>query len=73
MTQVSSSEAEDMALPDLSDDKNGSDSVCFILGESGIMKPVLHTLAVIHTLISFCSIIGYYCLKASGCCSFVLK
>ncbi|XP_053365921.1 ryanodine receptor 2 [Clarias gariepinus] len=61
--KVSSSEAEDMALPDLSDDKNGSDSVCFILGESGIMKPVLHTLAVIHTLISFCSIIGYYCLK----------
>ncbi|KAB5561969.1 hypothetical protein PHYPO_G00012580 [Pangasianodon hypophthalmus] len=61
--KVSSSEAESVALPDLSDENDNSESVRFILGESGYMKPVLHTLAVLHTLISFCSIIGYYCLK----------
>ncbi|MCJ8736532.1 hypothetical protein PDJAM_G00013580 [Pangasius djambal] len=61
--KVSSSEAESVALPDLSDENDNAESVHFILGESGYMKPVLHTLAVLHTLISFCSIIGYYCLK----------
>ena len=41
-----------------------SDSVHFVLQESsGYMKPSLHFLAVAHTLISFCCIIGYYCLK----------
>lgn len=63
-TQVSSSEAEGVAMPDLGDENDDSTSVRFILGESGYMKSVLHTLALLHTLISFCSIIGYYCLKA---------
>lgn len=64
--QVSSREPEGVALPDLGDENDASESVRFILGVSGYMKPVLHILAVLHTLISFCSIIGYYCLKASG-------
>uniref|UniRef100_A0A667ZYR6 Ryanodine receptor 2b (cardiac) n=1 Tax=Myripristis murdjan TaxID=586833 RepID=A0A667ZYR6_9TELE len=39
-------------------------SVCFVLEESsGYMEPSLHFLALVHTLISFCCIIGYYCLK----------
>lgn len=38
--------------------------VHFVLEESsGYMEPSLHFLAVAHTLISFCCIIGYYCLK----------
>ncbi|XP_053538759.1 ryanodine receptor 2 isoform X6 [Ictalurus punctatus] len=61
--KVSSSEAEGVAMPDLGDENDDSTSVRFILGESGYMKSVLHTLALLHTLISFCSIIGYYCLK----------
>ena len=44
------------------DDKEGK--VYFVLEESsGYMEPSLHFLAVAHTLISFCCIIGYYCLK----------
>uniref|UniRef100_A0A8C4H809 Ryanodine receptor 2b (cardiac) n=1 Tax=Dicentrarchus labrax TaxID=13489 RepID=A0A8C4H809_DICLA len=40
------------------------DTVYFVLEESsGYMKPSLHFLAVAHTVISFCCIIGYYCLK----------
>ncbi|XP_044070697.1 ryanodine receptor 2 isoform X3 [Siniperca chuatsi] len=38
--------------------------VYFVLEESsGYMEPSLHFLAVAHTIISFCCIIGYYCLK----------
>ncbi|XP_060734913.1 ryanodine receptor 2 isoform X4 [Tachysurus vachellii] len=59
--KVSSGEAESVSLSDLSDEN--SESVCFILEENGYMKPLLHFLAVLHTLISFGSIIGYYCLK----------
>lgn len=44
------------------DDKEGT--VYFVLEESsGYMEPALHFLAVAHTIISFCCIIGYYCLK----------
>lgn len=44
------------------DDEEGT--VYFILEESsGYMEPSLHFLAVAHTIISFCCIIGYYCLK----------
>ncbi|KAM7385413.1 hypothetical protein PAMP_001499 [Pampus punctatissimus] len=44
------------------DDNEGR--VYFVLEESsGYMEPSLHFLAVAHTLISFCCIIGYYCLK----------
>ncbi|XP_040906318.1 ryanodine receptor 2 [Toxotes jaculatrix] len=38
--------------------------VYFVLEESsGYMEPSLRFLAVAHTIISFCCIIGYYCLK----------
>ncbi|XP_041645474.1 ryanodine receptor 2 [Cheilinus undulatus] len=44
------------------DDNKGR--VYFVLEESrGYMEPSLHFLAVAHTIISFCCIIGYYCLK----------
>ncbi|XP_028278418.1 ryanodine receptor 2 [Parambassis ranga] len=48
-----------------SDDEDESRSrVYFVLEEdSGYMEPSLHLLAVAHTIISFCCIIGYYCLK----------
>ncbi len=40
------------------------DSVHFVLEESsGYMEPTLRILAVLHTVISFFCIIGYYCLK----------
>ncbi|XP_058254474.1 ryanodine receptor 2 isoform X2 [Hemibagrus wyckioides] len=64
--KVSSGQAESESPSDLSDDDDDyadSESVCYILGENGYMKSVLRFLAVLHTLISFCSIIGYYCLK----------
>lgn len=41
--------------------------VFFVLEEStGYMAPALRALAVIHTVISFVCVIGYYCLKASS-------
>ncbi|XP_012989669.2 ryanodine receptor 2 isoform X4 [Esox lucius] len=41
-----------------------SESVQFVLEEStGYMEPTLRFLSIAHTLISFCCIIGYYCLK----------
>lgn len=44
------------------DDKEGT--VYFVLEESsGYMEPSLHFLAIAHTIISFCCIIGYCCLK----------
>lgn len=53
------SEEQDSAADD-----DSESSVCFVLEESsGYMEPSLHFLAVVHTLISFCCIIGYYCLK----------
>ncbi|XP_071766090.2 ryanodine receptor 2-like [Centroberyx gerrardi] len=53
------SEEQDSAVED---DNQGN--VCFVLEESsGYMEPSLRFLAVAHTLISFCCIIGYYCLK----------
>lgn len=40
-------------------------TVRFVLEESsGYMEPMLRILAVLHTVISFFCIIGYYCLKA---------
>ncbi|XP_063077897.1 ryanodine receptor 2 [Engraulis encrasicolus] len=39
-------------------------TVHFVLEESsGYMEPTLRILAILHTVISFCCIIGYYCLK----------
>lgn len=40
-------------------------TVRFVLEESsGYMEPMLRILAIMHTVISFFCIIGYYCLKA---------
>lgn len=42
-------------------------AVHYVLEESsGYMEPALRILAVLHTAISFCCIIGYYCLKVSA-------
>ena len=56
-------------------DTPSSDTAPFILEESsGYMEPSLRLLAIIHTLISFCCIIGYYCLKVTKyTCSEALK
>lgn len=44
------------------DEEDGT--VYFVLEEgSGYMESSLHFLAVVHTIISFFCIIGYYCLK----------
>ncbi|KAI4887181.1 hypothetical protein NFI96_021277, partial [Prochilodus magdalenae] len=64
--KVSSNEADgdcEEGVTDLREENEGT--VVFVLGESSYMEPVLRCLAVLHTLIAFCSIIGYYCLKAS--------
>lgn len=48
-------------------------TVRFVLEEStGYMEPMLRILAVLHTVISFFCIIGYYCLKA-GCLLLILS
>ncbi|XP_051937189.1 ryanodine receptor 2 [Hippocampus zosterae] len=45
-------------------DEGDEGGVYYVLEESsGYMEPSLHLLAMAHTLISFCCIIGYYCLK----------
>lgn len=42
-------------------------TVRFVLEESsGYMEPMLRILAVLHTVISFFCIIGYYCLKVGN-------
>ncbi|KAK7901892.1 hypothetical protein WMY93_018661 [Mugilogobius chulae] len=47
-----------------STETDNTSSVYFVLEESsGYMEPSLHFLALAHTFISFCCIIGYYCLK----------
>ncbi|XP_041866038.1 ryanodine receptor 2 isoform X2 [Melanotaenia boesemani] len=44
------------------DDRRGR--VYFVLEESsGYMEPSLRLLVIAHTIVSFCCIIGYYCLK----------
>lgn len=41
-------------------------AVHYVLEESsGYMEPTLKILAILHTVISFFCIIGYYCLKVS--------
>ncbi|XP_028459753.1 LOW QUALITY PROTEIN: ryanodine receptor 2 [Perca flavescens] len=58
---VTSGNSEDLDSA-ADDDKQGRDY--FVLEESsGYMEPSLRFLAVAHTIISFCCIIGYYCLK----------
>lgn len=49
------------------DDEEGT--IYFVLEESsGYMEPMLHFLAVAHTVISSFCIIGYYCLKVELAC-----
>lgn len=44
-------------------------TVRFVLEESsGYMEPMLRILAIMHTVISFFCIIGYYCLKVLTSC-----
>ncbi|ETE72239.1 Ryanodine receptor 3, partial [Ophiophagus hannah] len=48
----------------LDEDEDEEGMVFFVLQEStGYMAPTLRALAVIHTIISFLCVIGYYCLK----------
>ncbi|TKS85783.1 Ryanodine receptor 2 [Collichthys lucidus] len=52
------------AKQDSAAEADNKGTVFFVLEESsGYMEPSLHFLAVAHTIISFCCIIGYYCLK----------
>nr|XP_061794423.1 ryanodine receptor 2-like [Nerophis lumbriciformis] len=52
----------DTSIDSVTDGDEGE--VYYVLEESsGYMEPSLHLLAVAHTLISFCCILGYYCLK----------
>lgn len=73
-SQVASSPAsqeEEGVIPSVYSEELGSAAednnegrVYFVLEESsGYMEPSLRFLAVAHTLIAFCCIIGYYCLK----------
>ncbi|CAB1444212.1 unnamed protein product, partial [Pleuronectes platessa] len=49
---------------DVAAEDNNEGRVYFVLEESsGYMEPSRCFLAVLHTIISFCCIIGYYCLK----------
>ncbi|XP_016091436.1 ryanodine receptor 2-like [Sinocyclocheilus grahami] len=55
---------EEVEITVCDDSTKGSQEVYFELEEnSGYMKMILHSLAVLHTLISLGCIIGYYCLK----------
>uniref|UniRef100_A0A6I8P2E1 Ryanodine receptor 2 n=1 Tax=Ornithorhynchus anatinus TaxID=9258 RepID=A0A6I8P2E1_ORNAN len=69
----SATEGKEFSIPSVSED-TGLDSldgpshriitVHFVLEESsGYMEPTLRILAILHTVISFFCIIGYYCLK----------
>lgn len=63
----SASESARVSSPDDGgDDAPGVLAVHYVLEESsGYMEPTLRILAVLHTVISFFCIIGYYCLKVS--------
>lgn len=50
----------------LDEDEDEEGVVFFVLQEStGYMAPTLRALAVVHTIISFVCVVGYYCLKVS--------
>uniref|UniRef100_A0A8C0C0Q2 Ryanodine receptor 2 n=1 Tax=Buteo japonicus TaxID=224669 RepID=A0A8C0C0Q2_9AVES len=58
------SAAESMKLNSLESDNQRVIAVHYVLEESsGYMEPTLRILAILHTVISFFCIIGYYCLK----------
>lgn len=65
----SASESAKVSIPDEGggEDAPGVLAVHYVLEESsGYMEPTLRILAVLHTVISFFCIIGYYCLKVSA-------
>uniref|UniRef100_A0A8B9CVX0 Ryanodine receptor 2 n=1 Tax=Anser brachyrhynchus TaxID=132585 RepID=A0A8B9CVX0_9AVES len=58
------STGESMKLNTLESDSQRVIAVHYVLEESsGYMEPTLRILAILHTIISFFCIIGYYCLK----------
>uniref|UniRef100_A0A8C2U1P0 Ryanodine receptor 2 n=1 Tax=Coturnix japonica TaxID=93934 RepID=A0A8C2U1P0_COTJA len=58
------STGESMKLDSLASDSQRVIAVHYVLEESsGYMEPTLRILAILHTVISFFCIIGYYCLK----------
>ncbi|OXB72942.1 UNVERIFIED_CONTAM: hypothetical protein H355_003314 [Colinus virginianus] len=58
------STGENMKMDSLESDSQRVIAVHYVLEESsGYMEPTLRILAVLHTVISFFCIIGYYCLK----------
>lgn len=58
------STGENMKLDSLESDSQKVIAVHYVLEESsGYMEPTLRILAILHTVISFFCIIGYYCLK----------
>lgn len=60
--QVTTSAYGKELLSAMTNTSNGR--VYFVLEESsGYMELCLHFLSIAHTIISFCCIIGYYCLK----------
>ncbi|KAE8280778.1 Ryanodine receptor 2 [Larimichthys crocea] len=71
VASLPASQEEEGVIPSVYSEKQDSaaeadnkGTVFFVLEESsGYMEPSLHFLAVAHTIISFCCIIGYYCLK----------
>lgn len=76
VASLPASQEEEGVIPSVYSEKQDSaaeadnkGTVFFVLEESsGYMEPSLHFLAVAHTIISFCCIIGYYCLKVYRLC-----
>ncbi|KAH0622519.1 hypothetical protein JD844_024895, partial [Phrynosoma platyrhinos] len=59
--------AENTKLSSLETPSHRIITVHYVLEESsGYMEPTLRILAILHTVISFFCIIGYYCLKVNG-------
>lgn len=61
-------ETEDVAnlWHSFNDEEEEEAVVFFVLQEStGYMAPALRALVIIHTVISFVCVVGYYCLKVS--------
>lgn len=66
VASLPTSKEKEGAVPSLysAAEEDNQDPIYYVLEESsGYMGPCLHLLALAHTLISVCCIIGYYCLK----------
>lgn len=67
MTGESEDEEEEESWGGSDDDDEDSDMEFYVLQEStGYMAPTLTFLAVLHTVISFLCVVGYYCLKVNN-------